>query len=181
MREAKVYLHGELIDLDGYFVDEGGKIFDSCGKEVHPYYYDQYLSVNLNVGGKNKILKVHRIVASTFMDICGEYNEVVNHLDENKMNNAASNLRWTTNIGNLTWGNIREAAKKGVENKKKVIDCVFDFCHEVRIPYVVPKIRKTSYGYLAKSDIYTISIFSDFTINWRKSKYQPHEIVLTNI
>ena len=181
MRDAKVYLHGDLIELCGYSVDEFGHIYDSCGKEVRSFVDEQYSTVILNVNGRNKHLKVHRIVASSFPEICGEFNEVVNHLDENKLNNSASNLKWTTYVENLSWGNIREAQKKGIENKKKVIEAVMDFCQEVHIPYVKPVIKKTNYGYYVTSDIYKISMYSDFTINWRRTKYIPHRPVFINI
>ena len=60
--------------------------------------------------GKKRERLVHRIVATSFPEICGEPNEVVNHLDENKLSNAAINLRWTTWKENLQYGTSRERA-----------------------------------------------------------------------
>ena len=181
VRDAQVYVQGILIHLHGYYVDETGRIYSCDGKEIKPYFRGSYLEVKLLVGDKNKYFKVHRIVASSFPEICGSYNEVVNHLDENKVNNSAENLQWTTNKKNLSWGNIEKARKQGIKNSRKIREAVMDFCYQVRIPYINPKIKKTSYGYLAKSNIYTIPIYNDFTINWKKAKYTPHTIELISI
>lgn len=68
---------------------------------------DGYCMVNLcdaKHGTKNKISKVHRLVAKAFIDNPNGFPEV-NHIDENKSNNRADNLEWCTTQYNLTYGN----------------------------------------------------------------------------
>lgn len=58
-----------------------------------------YLYVHFRVDDKMVSLRVNRAVAITF--IPNPYNyPVVNHIDNNRMNNAASNLEWCTRVAN---------------------------------------------------------------------------------
>lgn len=62
-----------------------------------------YERLTLVKSGVKKNYSVHRLVAACFCkktDGC----DVVNHLDENKTNNAATNLEWTTYTGNNLYG-----------------------------------------------------------------------------
>lgn len=126
-RDLKVFVKKTevLEDYTGlYMVSSTGKIKDSEGNEVpqtpSKKYYP-YMSVHIkDRNGKVRERLVHRIVASTFKDICGEFNEVVNHLDEDKWNNSAENLSWTTNRENLQWGTIRERAAESRRTHKMI-------------------------------------------------------------
>lgn len=97
-----------------YSVSSAGDVVDNYSGEVlvpsiqkrYPYK-TVYL---IDQDGKKHRRLVHRIVATTFTDICGDINEVVNHLDEDKMNCEASNLQWTTNEANLRYGHAQEKA-----------------------------------------------------------------------
>ena len=103
-----------------YLVSEEGKVYTVLGEELKQYCREGYLYVKLEIGNKERLTKVHRIVACTYTDICGEYNEVVNHLDENKKNNNVNNLRWCTNKENLSWGTIEERTKEKVEFNRNI-------------------------------------------------------------
>lgn len=64
-----------------------------------------YRKVRLCKNGEQKEFLVHRLVAFAFVENPNpeEFN-VVNHMDENKLNNRADNLEWCTNEYNITYG-----------------------------------------------------------------------------
>lgn len=94
-----------ILGYDGlYMVSNYGHIL-SCrqNKIMKPRISKGYLLVNLKKGGKPKSYSVHRIVAKHFIE--NPYNKPeINHLDENKLNNHVSNLRWATSKENSNWG-----------------------------------------------------------------------------
>ena len=72
--------------------------------------YNGYAMVTLysspNCGVK---VKVHRLVAEAFIPN-PELFPVINHKDENKLNNSVANLEWCTRRYNTTYGTSRERA-----------------------------------------------------------------------
>lgn len=62
-----------------------------------------YLIVDLKCEGIREARMVHRIVAKAFLPNTNNY-ECVNHKDENKLNNNASNLEWCTPKYNANYG-----------------------------------------------------------------------------
>ena len=134
-RDLKVFVKNVRLNVEGKFEDytglykvsDNGVIMDSDWNEVpqsESKRYPPYMSVFLtDRNGKTRERLVHRIVASTFTDICGDFDEVVNHLDENKHNNSAYNLSWTTNKANLSWGTSRKrAAESRRINRFRVVE-----------------------------------------------------------
>lgn len=78
---------GVMEDYSGlYIVSDTGLIKNSSGnlvEEKTSKSMPPYKSVILvDKDGKEHERFVHRIVATTFKDICGDINQVVNHLDE---------------------------------------------------------------------------------------------------
>lgn len=76
-----------------------------------------YLMVNLSKDGKLKTFKVHRLVALHFLPNPNNYTEV-NHIDENKENNAVSNLEWCDRKYNINYGT---ALKRSAEKQSKQV------------------------------------------------------------
>ena len=81
---------------------------------------DGYLFVGLYKNGKSKMFLIHRLVAFMFISNDDQLNKVeINHIDENKENNSASNLEWCTREYNNNHGTRNE--KSGKSQSKKVI------------------------------------------------------------
>lgn len=78
------------IDSNNHLVKERILKFGTTKKD--------YFFVNLCKDGMRKNIKVHRIVAEAFPEICGELFEgcEVDHIDTNRKNNNADNLRCVT-------------------------------------------------------------------------------------
>jgi len=80
-------------DSDNAYISNYGNVVRN-GKRVIPIEDTEgYLRVN--VGGKTKRDRIHRLVAKAFIDN-PNYKPFVNHIDGNKKNNKADNLEWVT-------------------------------------------------------------------------------------
>ena len=79
-----------------------------------------YLYVSLSKEGKAKPYTVHKLVALHFIPNPNNYKEI-NHKDENKENNCASNLEWCNKKYNNNYGtrNKRMAETRIVNGKTK--------------------------------------------------------------
>lgn len=79
-----------------------------------------YQRFNWSTGKTNQTVYVHKLVAQAFIPNPNGYDEV-NHKDENKSNNASSNLEWCSHRYNAAYGtrNIRASEKRCVK-----VECV---------------------------------------------------------
>lgn len=93
-------------DIKGY---EGLYAVTSCGrvwsyrskKFLKPGYDGKgYLHVSMCKNGEKKTLKIHRLVAETYIPNPDNL-ETIDHIDNNKQNNCINNLRWMTAMDNL--------------------------------------------------------------------------------
>lgn len=76
-----------------------------------------YCQVELWKDGKPKWFTIHRLVAKAFIPNPDNL-EMVNHKDENPLNNNVYNLEWCTRSYNLTYGSCRykmRRAKLGIK------------------------------------------------------------------
>lgn len=83
-----------------------------------------YLKVGLRKNGKIKTVRVHRLVAESFVANPENLPEV-NHKDENKENNLADNLEWCTTKYNAGYGT---KAKRAYQTMRKQGTCGFVWC-----------------------------------------------------
>lgn len=115
---------GHVKSLERTFIDNSGRKQTVKERILKPATtYNGYLFVCLSDGGKRKKLRVHRLVCQTFHDN-PDNKPCVNHIDENKTNNAANNLEWCTYEENNNHGtrNARSAETKS----KPVAQCAQD-------------------------------------------------------
>ena len=86
-----------------YTVSKDGQVSSlKTGKILKPHLTSSgYHTVCLSAGsGNSKTVRVHRLVAMTYIDKSNKKHNVVNHKDGNKTNNKLSNLEWTDAKGN---------------------------------------------------------------------------------
>ena len=171
-------------DIDGfvgyYQISNFGNVkslnYQNHGKEkiLKPKKNNKgYLWVELRKNGIKKCLLIHRLVASNFLENKNNY-EIVNHKDENPLNNSVLNLEWCTQTYNVRYSlerhqerlkrkdfkpssNYRKHDKKlcKLDNDNNVIE-IFEsvscFCrkfnkNEWSIIQCCEGKRKTAYGY----------------------------------
>ena len=76
-----------------------------------------------NAEGQSKRVLVSRLVAIAFCEKPNEESNTVDHIDTNKTNNNAENLRWMTSAENTrTYFQRRKREKENVLNGKNVAD-----------------------------------------------------------
>lgn len=77
-----------------------------------------YLGVSLYKDGKGHTKRLHRVVAVAFLKNLDDLPEV-NHIDENKKNNAVSNLEWCTRRHNMLHGTRSARYSASITNHPK--------------------------------------------------------------
>lgn len=66
-----------------------GKLLKGSDKEGYP-------ALNMRPNGTSKSVLIHRVVAELFLEKPSRRHKYVIHIDHNKLNNEAQNLRWAT-------------------------------------------------------------------------------------
>ena len=120
--ENGVIVPRKIQGYEDYCIDEYGNIYSL---KSHKYLSQQkgkdgYYYVNLCKDGLRKIIAVHRLVAMNFIDNPYEL-PMVNHKDENRENNALSNLEWCTEKYNTNYGTARERQAAKI---KRAVVCI---------------------------------------------------------
>lgn len=115
--------YGNVKSLDRVTESSNGKMIPIKGVLLNKYsckrgYYNVYLYESRD---KRKFFGVHQLVAMAFLDHipCG-HDIVVDHKDENKINNHLQNLRLTTNRINCSRGKKNKTSRfTGVHYSKE--------------------------------------------------------------
>ena len=91
-----------ITGYDGkYAVDDSGYVINAKTGRVLKQSSTKkgYQKVDLYLGGERKTVRIHRLVAEAFI-LNPDNKPQVNHIDNNKLNNAVSNLEWVTDSEN---------------------------------------------------------------------------------
>lgn len=79
---------------------------------------DGYFQVNLSSNNSPKTHRIHRLVATAFIENPNNH-PIVNHKDENVKNNSSYNLEWCDAKYNTNYNN--SSVKRGVSQRKPII------------------------------------------------------------
>jgi len=106
---------GRVKSLERTVIRKNGRKFTVRERILKPFpNHKGYLQVSLcDSRGKEKTVKVHRLVCEAFYKN-PENKPCVNHIDEDKTNNAASNLEWCTYKENNNYGTRTARTSKTV-------------------------------------------------------------------
>lgn len=97
---------------DYYAVTDDGRVWSKKSQKFMTLFSlkDGYLRVTLTKEGNSKQVMVHRLVCEAFNGPSPGDDYIVDHIDANRANPSASNLRWLTKSGNnqhaLEMGNV---------------------------------------------------------------------------
>lgn len=109
----------DVIGYEGYYrVSNHGNIL-SCRQNIimKQKITKGYRMIGFTKNKKHKSYSVHRLVAKHFIKNPKNKREV-NHLDENKLNNHVSNLKWVTSKENANWGTRNKRIAEFVKNNQ---------------------------------------------------------------
>ena len=113
--------------FDGFQVSNNGRVRNKRGKILKGSINNNgYQMVHLRTKDKNKLCTVHRLVAEAFIPNPDNLPQI-NHKDESKVNNAASNLEWCTSSYNVNYGTRNKRVTKAKRNNTyntKAVRCI---------------------------------------------------------
>lgn len=120
--EYKISSFGRLVSLYKRKVAKNGSVLIRKPKILKPYTNSLgYNVTSLQKGGRQKMVKLHRLVAEAFLKNPQNL-PAIDHIDRNKQNNCVSNLRWCNQSLNM-----QNPLTKAVmsDAKSKPVICIY--------------------------------------------------------
>lgn len=110
-----------------YSISNYGNIMNNKTYRIlKPAISGGYYNISLQVNKKQKKYSIHRLVAKIFCENKENLN-IVNHIDENKLNNYYKNLEWVTSSKNTNHSKYKYQKKvKQIDIKTNKIINIFD-------------------------------------------------------
>lgn len=154
-------------DYPNYSVSTFGRVKNNRNNHIltHGVNTSGYPSLRISNSSGRKTFRVHRLVATAFIEN-PDKKEEVNHKDEVKTNNYVENLEWLTRSENFIYGTGQDRAAEAREkaiiqlDKKTseqvaIFDSISDACFSIgiepssggNIGKVAKGERKSAYGY----------------------------------
>ncbi len=141
MKDVIGYERLYQISTDGKVWRDGRVVADSATSKG-------YRKLKLCKDGECTTFRVHRLVAQHFIPNPDDL-PYVDHIDEDKTNNAVSNLRWCTHQQNVDWHYDNNPHRRG-ERKEKVYGSMEDMVKVVGKPIKVNDVKFDSCGDAAR-------------------------------
>lgn len=148
--------YGKIRSLSREVIKSNGKIQKVYGQELKPFIRDStritpvlHYRIALNVNGIQKKFFVHRLVASAFIRTPNE-NEIINHIDNNGLNNYYKNLEWCTHKENVAHchNQNRQNKEKVLESQAKTVEVI----RKKKMDRELSRIGKV-YGFIKVTDV----------------------------
>lgn len=111
-----------------------------------------YLRVSLYKDNKQKTFFVHRLVAMAFLPNPNNYS-IINHKDENPLNNNVDNLEWCTQEYNVNYGT---AIERRIQKESKPIIMCDKETHEPIQEFPSIKEAMRSLGQISDGNIHKV-------------------------
>jgi hypothetical protein len=105
---------------------------------------DGYRQIKLQWAGKKKGKRVHQLVATAFLPAKAGDSQEVNHIDCNKLNNAAVNLEWCSPKENMkhAWENgCFSPGSKNIVTANGITETFAQACRRYGIKYTTARRR----------------------------------------
>lgn len=148
--------YGKIRSLTRQITKSNGKVQKVYGQELRPFIRDsskitsvKHYRIALRLNGEQKKYFVHRLVATAFIRKPKD-KEVINHIDNNGLNNYYKNLEWCTAKENVAHchNQNRQNAEKVLEAQAKTVSVI----KQKKMDRELARIGKT-YGFLTVTNI----------------------------
>ncbi len=109
-------------DTDYYVTEDGRVISTKFGKtkELKLEFNKGYLRANLSIKNKKGHFRVNRMIAEVYLPNPNNL-PMVEHIDDNKLNNHVTNLEWVTGQENMDRAKENGLIPKGEQHAKSIL------------------------------------------------------------